>query len=244
MSTAFVLGGNGLIGNAICLRLAADGFTVIPAARDAAALDALRRDLDAAGLDCPHTIPLDAVDDAALTAAIESVAAENELTVAVNNAGRGHRPTPLADLDPAEFDAVIAVNFRSVAVAMRAEVRALRTVGGDRAIVNVASTAGIGGTPGMSAYSAAKHAVVGLTRTTALDEARAGIRVNAVAPGPIESGPIMAQDPAVRDRVGGLMPLGRMGTAEEVAAAVGWLASPAASYTTGAVVPVDGGRTI
>jgi NAD(P)-dependent dehydrogenase (short-subunit alcohol dehydrogenase family) len=95
----------------------------------------------------------------------------------------------------------------------------------------------------MSAYSAAKHAVIGLTKTAAIDEARHGIRVNAVAPGPIESGPIMAQDAAVRTQVGQYMPMGRMGGADEVAEAVRWLASPASSYVTGTVLAVDGGKS-
>lgn len=241
---AFVLGADGGIGGAICRELGEQGLAVLPASRDASALDALRRELVAEGIDCPLILPLDATDDLGLMSAIEDTASSFELVVAVNNVGRGHPPAPLADTDLAEFDAVVAVTFRSVAVAMRAEVRAMRGGAGDRAIVNVASAAGIGGTPGMSAYAAAKHAVVGLTRVAALDEARAGIRVNAVAPGPIESGPIMAQDASVRERVGGFVPVGRMGRPAEVAAAVGWLASPAAAYVTGAVLSVDGGRTV
>ncbi len=239
---AFVLGADGGIGGAICRELGGQGLAVLPAARDASALDALRRELVAEGVDCPLILPLDATDDLGLTSAIEDIAASFELVVAVNNVGRGHPPAPLADTNLAEFDAVVAVTFRSVAVAMRAEVRTMRGGAGDRAIVNVASTAGIGGAPGMSAYAAAKHAVVGLTRVAALDEARAGIRVNAVTPGPIESGPIMAQDASVRERVGGFVPVGRMGRPAEVAAAVGWLASPAAAYVTGAVLSVAAGR--
>jgi NAD(P)-dependent dehydrogenase (short-subunit alcohol dehydrogenase family) len=94
----------------------------------------------------------------------------------------------------------------------------------------------------MSAYSAAKHAVVGLTRTAAIDYASRGIRVNAVAPGPIESGPVMNQPAEVRAGIGRYVPLGRMGRADEVAAAVLWLATDASSYTTGLVLPVDGGK--
>ncbi|MFF1632743.1 SDR family NAD(P)-dependent oxidoreductase [Leifsonia sp. NPDC058248] len=239
---AFVLGANGLIGNAICRMLAADGYTVIPAGRNAEALSRLRDELRASGAECAEPIALDATDDGALERAI-AAAADSGLAVAVNNVGRGHRPAPLAETDLAEFDAIVAVTFRSVAVAMRAELRAMRAGGDPGAIVNVASSAGIGGAPGMSAYSASKHAVIGLTKTAAIDEARHGIRVNAVAPGPIESGPIMAQDAAVRTQVGQYMPMGRMGTAEEVAEAVRWLASPASSYVTGTVIAVDGGKS-
>ncbi|MBO1738176.1 SDR family NAD(P)-dependent oxidoreductase [Leifsonia sp. TF02-11] len=241
---AIVLGADGRIGNAICHALGADGLTIVPCARDGAALEVLRGELVDAGADCPQAIAVDATDDDALAQAIAQAATLGDLAVAVNNVGRGHQPIPLADMPLAEFDSVMAVTFRSVAVAVREEVRALRAVSGPRAIVNVSSTAGVRGAPGMAAYTAAKHAIVGLTRTTALDEARAGIRVNAVAPGPIESGTIMKQDASVRERVGGYVPLGRMGTPTEVAAAVAWLASPAAAYVTGTVLAVDGGRTV
>ncbi|MCI0157284.1 SDR family oxidoreductase [Leifsonia shinshuensis] len=241
---AIVLGADGRIGNAICHALGADGLTTVPCARDAAALEKLRSELVAAGADCPRAIAVDATDDVALAEAVAQAASLGDLAVAVNNVGRGHQPTPLADMPLAEFDSVMAVTFRSVAVAVREEVRAMRAASGPRAIVMVSSTAGVRGAPGMAAYAAAKHAIVGLTRTTALDEARAGIRVNAVAPGPIESGTIMKQDESVRERVGGYVPLGRMGTPTEVAAAVAWLASPAAAYVTGTVLTVDGGRTI
>lgn len=239
---AFVFGANGLIGNAICRQLGAEGYAIVPTARDAAALESLASELRASGVDCPRTFAFDATDDDAVEAAVATTAAEYGLSVAVNNVGRGHRPTPLAAMDLAEFDAVMAVTFRSVAVALRAELRALAGVEGPRAIVTVVSSAATSGAPGMSAYAAAKHALVGLTRTAAIDEARNGIRINAVAPGPIESGPSMALEQSMRDRIGGYMPLGRMGLADEVASAVRWLASPAASYVTGVVLPVDGGK--
>jgi NAD(P)-dependent dehydrogenase (short-subunit alcohol dehydrogenase family) len=122
---------------------------------------------------------------------------------------------------------------------MKHELGVLRDGG---AIVNIASSAGLDGAPGMSGYVAAKHGVVGLTSTAAIDYASRGIRVNAVAPGPIASGPIMRQDEQIRRHVGGLVPLGRMGSPEEVARAALWLASPLASYTTGSVLTVDGGK--
>ena len=154
---AFVLGANGAIGNAICRALGADGLLIAPAARDADALRALQDELVASGVACPQIFPLDATDDVALESAVAAAAGLGDgLAVAVNNVGRGHMPTPLADMPADVFDQLVAVNFRTVAVAMRAEVRALRESAGPRAIVNITSTAGTRGAPGMSAYAAAK----------------------------------------------------------------------------------------
>ncbi|MFC8730849.1 SDR family NAD(P)-dependent oxidoreductase [Luteimicrobium sp. NPDC057192] len=241
---AVVVGANGLIGNAVARRLVEAGARVTLAARDGDALEALRSSLSAAG--GPGGAPgqvvavaLDVRDDDAVRDAVRGAAGPDGLSVAVNNVGVSHRPTPLGDLPLDEVDRVLAVSLRGVVVAMRAELAVLADGG---AIVNVASSAGVAGAPGMSAYVAAKHGVVGLTKTAAIDYAARGIRVNAVAPGPIESGPIMAQPPEVRARVGSFVPLRRMGTADEVADAVVWLASPAASYITGTVLRVDGGK--
>ncbi|MBO1767150.1 SDR family NAD(P)-dependent oxidoreductase [Allobranchiibius sp. GilTou38] len=234
--SAVVVGANGLIGNAVTLSLARS-HAVWVLGRDAAALERLASSTSAR----ITAVPLDATDDAALEAAIAQAAeAEGGLRVAVNNVGLSHRPTPLTELDLEQFDRVIATTLRAVAAAMKFE---LGHMSAGAAIVNVASSAGLSGTPGMSAYAAAKHGVVGLTRTAAIDYGEQGIRVNAVAPGPIESGPIMALGPEVRERVGGYIPLRRMGSAQEVANAVTWLASPQAGYVTGTTLSVDGGKT-
>jgi NAD(P)-dependent dehydrogenase (short-subunit alcohol dehydrogenase family) len=129
---------------------------------------------------------------------------------------------------------------------MKSELRRMVAQGGG-AIVNAASLVGVMGYPNLGAYNAAKHGVVGLTRTAALEYASSGIRVNAVCPGWIEtpmvmdSGPQPASIPAVYDALAGLMPLGRLGQPEEVAAAVAWLCSDAASFVTGHPLVVDGG---
>lgn len=233
--SAIVIGANGLIGNAIARRLAERHDTVWVIGRDAAALNRL-------ATSAPQQlrpVPLDATDDRSLSSAIRRAGDESELSVAINNVGISHRPTALGDLDLLEFDRVIATTLRAVAVAMQSELQVMTT---GAAIVNVTSSAGLAGAPGMSGYVAAKHAVVGLTRTAAIDYGERGIRINAVAPGPIESGPIMELGAEVRQRVGSYVPLHRMGSADEVANAVLWLASPEAGYVTGTVLPVDGGK--
>ena len=129
---ALVLGADGRIGNAICHALGEEGLAVVPCARDTEALARLRSELVDAALDCPRTIAVDATDDAALASAIAEAASLGQLVVAVNNVGRGHQPVPLADMPIDEFDSIVSVTFRSVAVAMREEVRAMRaTSAGD-----------------------------------------------------------------------------------------------------------------
>jgi NAD(P)-dependent dehydrogenase (short-subunit alcohol dehydrogenase family) len=163
------------------------------------------------------------------------------LDAAFNNAGAGHRLALLGDLSPETLDEAIAVNLRGTLLALKFELQAMAVAGGG-AIVNMASTSGLHGVRGLAAYAAAKHGVIGATRSAALDYAAAGIRVNAVAPGPIATGRIAALSEAQRAPIGAAVPLGRIGLPEEVAAAVVWLCTDAAAYITGAVLPIDGGQ--
>ena len=138
----------------------------------------------------------------------------------------------------------MSTNLRGTWLAMRGEIDAMLARGEGGAIVNVSSTLGLRGSPLASAYSASKHGVLGLTRTAAIEYASAGIRVNAVCPGAIDT-PMMDETferfPGFRESLLGFVPLGRMGRPDEVAAAIAWLCSGAASFITGESVAVEGG---
>lgn len=235
--TALIIGANGGIGRSVAHALGAAGARLVLAARDRERLEQLHAELDAADV-TSHVVPTDVTDDDAVRALVEEAASDG-MDIAVNNAGTAHRPAPLADLAIADVDRVLQVTLRATLVAMQQELAALPDGG---SIVNIASTAGLASAPGMAVYVAAKHAVVGLTRTAALDYADRGIRVNAVAPGSIDSGGIRAQPEEIRQQIGSYAPLGRLGHPDEIAAAVTWLASPAAGYATGTILTVDGGK--
>ena len=152
---------------------------------------------------------------------------------------------PIAETDEADFEKMMAVNVRSVYLAMKYEIRAMLDAGNGGSIVNIGSTNSFRPQANQPAYTASKHAVLGLTRSAALDYARRGIRVNAIAPGAIDT-PML--DGAIerwgldRDRVASHMSLfKRFGDPQEIANAALWLCSDASSYTTGHALPVDGG---
>jgi NAD(P)-dependent dehydrogenase (short-subunit alcohol dehydrogenase family) len=163
------------------------------------------------------------------------------LDYACNNAGI-HNPTPesLTDADEEVWDRIIAINLKGVFLCMKHEVRHMIEQGGG-VIVNTASLSGIVGEPGCYAYVAAKHGIMGLTKTAAFDYARSGIRVNAVCPGPIDT-PGLAEAPEeFKQRLRETTPVGRLGTPSEVASAVMWLCSDLAGFVTGTGIVMDGG---
>ncbi|HEX9049340.1 MAG TPA: glucose 1-dehydrogenase [Anaeromyxobacter sp.] len=170
----------------------------------------------------------------------EAVRTFGRLDVACNNAGIGGAIAPVAEQPIEAWDRIIAVNLSSVFYCMRAQIPRMLERGGG-AIVNMASILGAVGFPGSAGYVAAKHGVVGLTRTAALEYSVQGVRVNAVGPGFIETPLLAGMDAAARAGLVALHPIGRLGRPQEVAELVVWLSSPASSFVTGAYVPIDGG---
>jgi len=187
--------------------------------------------------------------DVAQAAQVESLVAKTVhayggLHCAFNNAGILSPTAPLADQDVEVYDRVMAVDARGVFLCLKYEIAQMLKAGGG-AIVNTASIAGVIAGAGTAPYVAAKHAVLGLTRAAALDYAKLGIRVNALAPGLVET-PMTSQwmaDPARRDALLGGSPMGRAAQPEEMVGTVLFLCSPMASYATGQTFIIDGGRT-
>lgn len=163
---------------------------------------------------------------------------------AFNNAGVAGKIARTADDTEENFDRIMAVNLRGVWLCMKYEIQQMVKQGHGGAIVNTASAAGLVGSHGMPAYAASKHGVIGLTKTAALEYARAAIRVNAVCPGVIDTAMVagmVSAHPRLKDKLVSVEPIARMGKPSEIAEAVTWLLSDAASFVTGAAMPVDGG---
>ncbi|MDM0106332.1 SDR family oxidoreductase [Variovorax sp. J22R24] len=180
---------------------------------------------------------------AALVAA--TVKAYGRLDCAFNNAGIEIESAPITECDESVFDRILAVNVKGVWLCLKHELRQMATQGGG-AIVNTASVAGLTGAPRLATYAGSKHAVVGLTRSTAAEFARKNIRINVVCPGVIRSAMSERRaqtDPDMPARMAALHPIGRIGEPDEVAAVVMWLCSDHASFVTGHAHAVDGGFT-
>lgn len=239
--TILVTGAASGIGAAAARVFARYGARVLVTDRDLEGARAV-----AAGLPGAVAAELDVTDAAGIETVIALAARDGgRLDGALNNAGipgDGGRPNPLADYPEREFDGVLSVNVRGAWLCMRAEVRAMLADGHGGAIVNTASVLGTRAAPGMAAYVASKHALIGLTRSAALDYARLGIRVNAVLPGVVDTPMIALADaaqPGYRDGAAAHHPMGRLTRPEEVGEAAAWLLSDRASATTGALLNVD-----
>ena len=175
----------------------------------------------------------------------EAVATYRRLDAAFNNAGINCDSVPMHETADDEFDNILAVNLRGVWNCMKAELRQMMSQGSG-AIVNCSSIGGMRGSKGRAAYSASKFGVIGLTRAAALDYADKNIRINAVCPGIIGNTPMATRvtknnDPDIIKALVAAEPIGRLGEPEEIAAAVLWLCSPAASFMIGHAMAVDGG---
>jgi NAD(P)-dependent dehydrogenase (short-subunit alcohol dehydrogenase family) len=242
---ALVTGGGGGIGRATAMAYARAGAKVAVVDRDTSAGQETLRLVQALGAEALF-INTDVTQGAQVEAMVEQVVTRfGRLDCAFNNAGIEEEHMRLADCAEETFDRIMAVNVKGVWLCMKYQLAQMLQQGGG-AIVNTASVAGLGGAPKMAAYSASKHAVLGLTKSAAAEYGRKNIRVNAVCPGVIRTAMFdraVQADPKIGPAAAQLHLLGRIGEADEVAAVVLWLSSDAASFVTGHGHTVDGGMT-
>ena len=232
------------IGRATALAFAREGASVVVSGRRDDAGEALTSELRALGADAQY-LRADVRREEDVRALVDkTIARFGRLDVAVNNAGTEGRPGPVVEQTAESYAATVDTNVLGTLLSMKHELRVMQPQGSG-SIINLSSTMGSRGAPGASLYTASKHAVEGLTKSAALEGAAFGVRVNAVAPGPVDT-ELLSRFTGSPERKAGLVagvPLKRAARAEEIAQAIVFLASENASFITGQVIGVNGGKT-
>ncbi|WP_422769859.1 SDR family NAD(P)-dependent oxidoreductase [Plantactinospora sp. WMMC1484] len=242
-----VTGATSGMGRAVAERVAAEGAKVVLAARGKEAGDALAAELHSAGRDAIF-VPTDVTVEAEVAELVRrAIGHYGRLDGAFNNVGAATAYGHVSEIDGDAWNAELALNLNSVFFGLKYQIPALQASGGG-SIVNNSSNLGVTGTAGMAAYGAAKHGVVGLTRSAALDVAASGVRINALVTGgvdtPLLRGGMPGPDPEAAVRAAGAThPVGRVGQPREIAAFVAFLLSDECRFVTGAALAIDGGLT-
>lgn len=243
---ALVTGASAGIGRETAIELARDGYSIVVADILVEEGKDTVRHIESAG-GAAVFVRTDVSIESDVRACVQAAVREfGGLDVAVNNAGLEQSGCPITEVSTELCDRILGINVRGVLMGMKHQIPAMRMRGGG-AIVNLSSIAGQLGFPGAAVYVASKHAVIGLTRTAALECAAHGIRVNAVCPGAIQTDMIdrfSGHDSAAKAALIARHPLGRIGNVAEVASAIRWLCSAGSAFVTGQYVTVDGGYTV
>ena len=242
---ALVTGGTSGIGRAAAIAYAREGAKVVVAGRRAAEGEETVRLVRAQGREALF-VPTDVAQEAQVKNLIGRTLEQfGRLDFAFNNAGIEQEPTPFLEQNEETFDRVLDINVKGVWLSMKYEIPAMLRTGGGT-IVNTSSSLGVVGMPGVEIYAASKHAVIGLTKSAAVEFGKQGIRINAVLPAAIETDMLqrfVGDKPETRDYMTAKHPIGRVGKPEEIADAAIWLSSSKSSFVTGHSLLVDGAFT-